>query len=221
MDWTSRFEGLAAILPAERERLLHACRVLRVPAGTVVFGPGRPAENMLLLVSGRLRVQKVGGTGREIVLYRVVPGESCILTTACLLSDELYSAEGLTEADSVAVAIPRALFDDLLGGSACFRRFVFGAYGRRIVELFLAIDRIAFGRTDVRLAQKLLQLAAGGRVAATHASLATELGTAREVVSRQLAAFRRRGWVVPGARGEVLIRAPEALAALAGSEGPL
>jgi CRP/FNR family transcriptional regulator len=82
---------------------------------------------------------------------------------------------------------------------------VFTAYARRITDLFLVIEEVAFKRVDLRLAQKLLELgSASGRVHLTHHQLATELGTAREVISRQLQEFQRRGWVHV-TRGEVAL----------------
>jgi CRP/FNR family transcriptional regulator len=177
----------------------------------VIFGPGKAPENLLLLLEGTVRVQEVSETGREIVLYRVHAGESCVLTTACLLAYEDYSAEGLAETAVQAVAIPRAVFDSLVATSSSFRQFVFSAYSRRITDLFLIIQEVAFGRVDVRLAQKLIELSRGSQVVkATHQQLATELGTAREVVSRQLQEFVRRGWVSAG-RGQVTIEQPAAL----------
>ena len=141
-------------------------------------------------------MQQVSEGGREIVLYRVHAGESCVLTTACLLAYEEYSAEGFTETEVEAVAIPKSVFDDLIASSKEFRRFVFTAYSKRITDLFLVIEEVAFRRVDIRLAQKLLELAGdSATLHATHQQLATELGTAREVVSRLLQDFQRRGWV--------------------------
>lgn len=214
MDWTERFAALGTLEPQVRARLVSESRVLTVAAGTVIFSPGKMAESMLLLLAGSVRVQQLSETGREIVLYRVNPGETCVLTTACLMAEEEYSAEGIAETEVTAVAIPRPVFDEALGASAAFRRFVFGAYARRIADLFLTIEDIAFRRVDIRLAEKLLALAREGRVKATHAQLATELGTAREVVSRQLAEFQRRGWVEL-ARGEIAIADVNGLRALA------
>lgn len=211
--WIERFEGLSRLDGGLKRRLVEKSRIVNIPEGTVIFGPGKAPENLILLLEGTVRVQEVSESGREIVLYRVHAGESCVLTTACLLAYENYSAEGLAETDVTAVAIPRAVFDDLVATSADFRRFVFSAYSKRITDLFLIIQEVAFGRVDVRLAQKLVELARGGDVVkATHQQLATELGTAREVVSRQLQEFVRRGWV-SSARGQVTI---ENLAALRG-----
>jgi len=211
--WIERFKGLSQLAEPIRRRLEAQSRIVTIPEGTVIFGPGKAPEDLILLLDGTVRVQEVSESGREIVLYRVNAGESCVLTTACLLAYEDYSAEGIAETDVIAVAIPRAVFDELVATSADFRRFVFTAYSRRITDLFLIIQEVAFGRVDVRLAQKLLELARGGDVVkATHAQLATELGTAREVVSRQLQEFARRGWV-SSARGQVTIEDPGALKA--------
>lgn len=213
-DWFSRFPGLGA-LPAEVSRVLATqSKVVRVAKGTVVFGPGRAPDNLLLLLDGTVKVQQTSESGREIVLYRVDAGQSCVLTTACLLAHEDYSAEGIAETDVEAVAIPRGTFDDLLSRSQVFRTFVFRAYAQRITDLFHIIDDVAFGRIDVRLAERLLALARSGvQVQATHAQLATELGTAREVISRQLTDFQKRGWVSQ-ARGVIDLDDRAALEAL-------
>lgn len=217
MDWIERFTGLSKLEPRVRERLVSQSQVVRVPKGTVLFGPGKTAENLLLLLEGTVRVHQTTEGGREIVLYRVHAGESCVLTTACLLAHEDYSAEGVAETDIEAAAIPRRVFDDLVAQSGSFRTFVFSAYSRRITELFHVIEELAFQKVDIRLAQKLVELAGGdGHLQATHAQLAAELGTAREVISRQLQEFQRRGWVET-ARGSVSLSNPEALAKLSHS----
>ena len=196
VDWITQFDGLSRLEPAVRDVLTRKSAVVAVPEGTVIFGPGKSPENLLLLLEGRVRVQQVSEAGREIVLYRVEAGQSCVLTTACLLAHEDYSAEGIAETDIQAVAIPRAVFDELVSQSVAFRNFIFTAFSRRITDLFQVIEDIAFQRVDIRLAQRLLDLARGtGQIRATHQQLAVELGTAREVVSRQLGEFQRRGWI--------------------------
>ena len=216
MNWTERFAELRD-LPAECAADLAArSRIVSLPAGAQVFAPGQAAANMLLLLSGSVRVQQLSESGREVFLYRVHAGESCVLTTACMLADEVYSAEALTETEAQAVAIPRAVFDDLTGRCPQFRTFVFRAYSRRIADLFGLIDDIVFQRLDVRLAARLLDLAQGGVVQATHQALSAELGTAREVISRTLGEFQRRGWVEL-ARGEIRITAASGLENLARS----
>lgn len=217
MSWIDRFPGLSRLDGRVKDMLLKRSTVITVPKDTVIFGPGKSPENLLLMLDGTVRVQQLAENGREIVLYRVHAGESCVLTTACLLAYEDYSAEGIAETEVSAVAIPRNVFDDLVAGSAEFRNFVFTAYSRRITDLFLVIEEIAFRRMDIRLAQKVLDLARDGKVEATHQQMAAELGTAREVVSRQLSEFQRREWVAQS-RGEIRILNRAALEDLAAKD---
>ncbi|MFK7837428.1 MAG: Crp/Fnr family transcriptional regulator [Sulfitobacter sp.] len=155
--------------------------------------------------------------GREIVLYRVHAGESCVLTTACLLAFEDYSAEGIAETDIEAILIPRDAFDQMMAASKEFRAFVFEAYSKRITDLFMVIEEIAFKRMDIRVAQKLLELRGSDDVLhLTHQQLALELGTAREVISRQLKEFERRGWLNLS-RGQIELRDTPAVERLAQS----
>lgn len=219
-SWTSHFSGLSQLPADVRGPLVAVSRQVHLPAGTRIFGPGQAPDAFLLLVQGTVRVQQVSDSGREIVLYRVSAGESCALTTACLMGYDDYQAEGIAETDVDAVAIPRATFDELIARSPEFRRFVFTAFSRRVTDLFRIIDEVAFGRVDVRLAQRLLELAnASGHISATHQQLAAELGTAREVVSRQLTEFQRRGWISTS-RGAVELTRPEALRQLAAAPDP-
>jgi len=216
-DWIDEFPGLAALPPDLRRDLTARSRVVELPQGAVIFGPGKAPDSLLLLLAGVVRVQQISDSGREIVLYRVHARESCVLTTACLLAYEDYLAEGVAETDVTAVAVPRAVFDEMIAGSELFRRFVFTAYSKRITDLFLVIEEVAFRRVDLRLAQKLLDRCdAAGDVRLTHHELASELGTAREVVSRQLQEFQRRGWVT-ASRGRVHVDRPDDLAEFAAS----
>ena len=196
MDWIERFSGLSMLEAPHKAMLLEHSKEVQIPESTTLFGPGTRPESMMLLLEGRVRVQQVAQSGREIILYRIHAGESCIMTTACLLAFEDYSAQGIAECDLQAIALPRQLCDQLLADSAQFRQFVFGAFAKRITDLFATVEEVAFQRLDVRLAQKLIELAgAESSVLSTHRQLAVELGTAREVISRQLQEFQRRNWI--------------------------
>jgi CRP/FNR family transcriptional regulator len=209
--WTQRFIGFSRLSDEVREHLEQASRIRRFKAGRRVFGPGESPPGMLFLIEGTVRVHQQGDNGRDIVLYRVSGGESCVMTTACHFTHLNYYAEGLAETDVVAAEVPRAVFDDLVKESAEFRDFVLTAYSHRIVDLFRVIDDVVFGRMDLRIAERLLQLADEvGEVRVTHQSMADELGTAREVVSRQISEFQKRGWVEQG-RGRVKILDTKAL----------
>lgn len=215
-DWIDRFDGLSKLEPGLRDMLTTRSQVVRLPANTVIFGAGKSPDHLLLLLQGTVRVQHLAENGREVVLYRATAGESCVLTTACMLAYEDHAAEGVAETEVVAAAIPRGVFDDLVASSKAFRDFVFRAYSRRITDLFHVIEDIAFRRMDIRLAQKIIERAEAGVLKATHAQLAAELGTAREVISRQLAEFQRRGWIAQS-RGAVEILDGDGLRGLAQS----
>lgn len=196
MNWIERFSGLSALDESEQQRLRDTSSIIRLTKGTHIFAPGRRPDSFVIVLEGVVRVQQLSERGREMVLYRVRSGETCVMTTACLLAMENYSAEALAETDVQAVAIRLQTFDDLMAHSADFRRFVFTAYGQRMAELFHVIQNVVFQRMDIRLAQALLELAQDeDAVFTTHRQLAVELGTAREVVSRQLSEFQRRQWV--------------------------
>ena len=216
-SWIENFTGLSRLPQELRAELETGSQIVSVPAGTQVFAPGQSADNLLMLLDGTVRVQQRSETGREVFLYRVHAGESCVLPTACMLAFEEYSADGIAETDVRAVAIPRKTFDALVARSPVFREFVFTAYSRRITDLFTLVDDIVFQRMDVRLAARLLELADGADKA-THAVLASELGTAREVISRTLSEFQRRGWIEQ-ARGEVRLTGRAGMERLVRSSG--
>lgn len=213
-DWIARFPALATLERDVGKTLDERSRIVSLPAGKKVFRGGDECRNYLLVLEGSVRVQMTAESGREIVLYRVDPGETCVLTTACLLAHEAYSAEGVTETAVRAVTIPAATFHELLGRSSVLREFVFTTYGARIADLMLLVEEVAFKRIDLRLARFLNDHAdTGGNLDATHHALAVELGTAREVVSRQLKEFERNG-LVALSRGRIAVRDREALKAL-------
>jgi CRP/FNR family transcriptional regulator, anaerobic regulatory protein len=214
-DWTERFEGTRNLPRNVRNRLLSVGRVMTVHKGKTVFSPTNVPDNMLFLVDGTVRVSQTSENGREIVLYRVEAGQSCVLTTACMLAEEAYNAEGVAETDVTAVVLPREAFDRLTAEEAAFRSFVFAAYSRRLIDLLRVVDDVAFGRIDVRLAARLLSLAGeGDEVTATHQQLAGELGTAREVISRVLQDFQKRA-LVSQTRGHITLTDRDRLSVIA------
>ncbi|ABG30468.1 Crp/Fnr family transcriptional regulator [Roseobacter denitrificans] len=216
-DWTERFQGTAALPRAVRDRLSKVARKIELPAGAQVFGPTNIPDSLFFLYDGRIRVSQSSDTGRDIVLYRVDAGESCVLTTACMLAEEAYNAEGIAETDITAIVLPKLAFDRLVAEEEAFRKFVFAAYSRRLIDLLRVVDDVAFGHMDVRLAERLLTLAGDFKeVAATHQQLASELGTAREVISRILQDFQKREMIAQS-RGRIALLDKPALKALAAS----
>lgn len=185
-------------------------RLIRAEQGAELFHAGDPCKDFVIVLAGCIRVQYLDTNGHEIVLYRVQRGETCILTTSCLLGYTAYPAEGIAEEALHVALLPMAVFRQTLAHET-IRNFVFSSMAKRIVDLMMLIDDIAFCRMDRRLAQFLLKQ--GRRVYATHQDIAVELGSAREVISRLLKDFERRGWVSLR-RGQIEVNAPERLAEL-------
>ncbi len=179
---------------ATRQDVLRQAKPVAVGAGHVLFQPGDPCTQFFILNSGCVRVHRLTRSGREMVLYHVRAGETCILTTLCLLSAEAYSANAVVEQDVTAWALPAPHFNALMDSSAGFRRLVFASYAQRVADLMQRIEQLSDVPVDVRLATCLLARAdATGIVAITHQALATEIGTAREVASRTLERLAQLG----------------------------
>lgn len=217
-DWTERFQGTRSLPRPVRDRLIRVALVRTYSQGDEVFGPSNIPDSLLFLFEGTIRVSQTSENGRDIVLYRVDAGDSCVLTTACMLAEEAYNAEGIAETDITVVVLPKLAFDNLVAEEPEFRKFVFAAYSRRLIDLLRVVDDVAFGRIDVRLADRLLALVGGDKeISATHAQIASELGTAREVISRVLHDFQKRGYIAQS-RGRIAVIDKPALRALADSD---
>ena len=221
-DKSSLKDRLTTVVPeltdadeAVLDRLLENAQVVKLNHDRFVFHAGDLCQAFLILLDGEVRVQLTSESGREVTLYRIGPGGSCILTTSCLLSNENYPAEAIAESDIEAVAIPVSSFQSALEGSQWFRRFVFDGFSTRLTSVIQKIEQIAFGAIDVRLAGVLLELDRKGVEKITHQDIAVELGTAREVVSRHLKRFESEGWVRLG-RGQVSLVDRPRIEALAG-----
>jgi len=197
---------------ATLEDLRSRVQNVRLPEGHTVFRRGDACRNYLIVVSGGVRVQALSSGGRDIVLYRVANGQSCVITTSCLISQEAYPADGITESATDMLFLSQDVFNETLGRSESFRKFVFTSQGRRLSDLIQRIEDVALGRIDARLAKHLVDRCENepGMITATHQQLAGELGTAREVVSRHLKVFEKHEWIVVH-RGSVEILQPGAL----------
>jgi CRP/FNR family transcriptional regulator len=165
----------------------------------------------VMLTSGTIMVTRQG-KGREIVLYRIHPGESCILSVCNILSETLYQTISSAESDVSGVAIPATLFKNMIEQSPTFCMFIFRSFSARLSGLMDLIDEITFMQLDERLAGLLLSK--GSIVQATHSQLADELGSVREVISRILKDFEIKG-LVKLDRNQVQILDQEALIKIA------
>jgi len=203
LAWLATFPALAGLEPEAKDKLRQHARIAEAPVGAVGYREGSPCSAYVMRLAGRSRVQKISDSGREILLYRVGPGETCVLTTTCLLGRTHYPAETIVEEAVHDVVVPAQTFHQLMLESEVFRRFVMSNYGDLISDLIVLVDEVAFRRLEARLAKLLLEAThKNSAVASTHQQIAAELGSAREVVSRHLKEFERKGWLQLG-RGQI------------------
>ncbi len=193
------YPALATLPEPELARILEHASVVSVPAGTPLFGEGSVCKQFPLVLEGSIRVAKVGD-GRELQLYRVTPGESCVLTSSCLVGGRDYPANGVVESDARLVVLPRDVFDDLMASHPPFRQYVFGLFAERLTDLMGLVEAVAFHKLDRRIASALL--GRGRVVEMTHQQLADEVGSVREIVTRVLRSFADQGLVRLG-RGSI------------------
>jgi len=193
-DWRRVFPHLTECDDAAINELLDHVGVLHLPANATAFRHGDACENYLLILEGRVKVLTRAENGREIVLYRLGAGDSCVLTTSCLFGKARYPAEGVTESAVTALTLPASVFHRALQESGVFREFVFQSFSTHLASVITLVEEVAFGRLDSRLARYLLQRCDAGRVVrTTHQTLATELGSSREVISRLLKELEIQG----------------------------
>jgi len=213
LSWLESFPDLQGLDQNARELLAKSARIVEAPVGTVGYREGGACGAYVMRLAGQSRVFKMSASGREILLYRVGPGETCVITTTCLLGNSDYPASTIVEKPIKDVIIPSAAFNQLMVDSKVFRTFVMTNYGALISDLIVLLDEVAFHSLDARLAKLLLD-DGSDHVQKTHQQIADELGTAREVISRQIKRLEQKGWVALG-RGQVEILDREALTGLA------
>jgi CRP/FNR family transcriptional regulator len=213
--WEAYFPGFLLCGESAIVSLMESATLVNIPAGQQVFALGSSCENYLLLLKGSVKAQLISENGREMMLYQVRPGDSCVLTTSCLLSGDNYPAEAFAEDEVSAFVISSHAFYRCIENSAFFREFVFKNFSARLSNIIGRMGEIVFAGIDWRLAKELLS-ANSAVLNLTHQQLATQLGSAREVVSRHLKQFEAKGWVSLN-RGTISILDAGALKKLTGT----
>lgn len=192
--WNKHYPEFTASGDKAVNSLMASASLMTLPAGQQVFYPGKKCEYFVLILEGSIKTQLLSENGREVLLYHVLPGECCVLTTSCLLGGNRYPAEGVTETEVTAFLIDSFAFHRCIDQSPFFREFVFKNFSSRLSSVISRMETVVFGGVDERLCKVLLQNGAN-IVSKTHQELANELGTAREVISRHLKRFEHNEWV--------------------------
>ena len=212
--WEERFSFLKAVSAADLKIARDAVHFPVLEADAVAYELDGECPNYLMCLDGRTRVFKRSENGREMLIYKVGAGGTCVLTTQCLLSGENFPAESVAEAHTELAAIPAHTFQQLIASSPQFRSFVFKDYGRLLSGMFSLVEEVAFATLEQKLARRMIADADDhGIVMKTHQRLASDVGSVREVVSRHLGEWERAGFV-RNLRGQIEIVDPAALASM-------
>jgi len=195
----SEFIKLFSTLSNSRDslvkELLAVSRVQEVPAGSRLYAEGDACAAIAFVLDGEIRVYKISESGREITLYEIGRGETCILNASCILSGTSYPANAVTLTPARILLIPSLIFRRLVGEHEELREFVFSLLSRRLSSVMELVEEVAFGRMDQRLLDYLEEKSENKRLETTHQKIANDLGTSREVVSRLLKDFERKDQV--------------------------
>lgn len=189
-----------------------ACRYLELPAEASICDEGQQCAQLALLLDGVGRVYKLSPGGREVTLYRIEAGEACVLTASCIINGANFPAMAVTETPVRAIVISPQKVRGWICAEAQWQQFIFGLLSHRLASIISVVEEVAFKRIDVRLAEKFARCLARGdsSLQVTHAELAADLGSSREVVSRILKDFAQRG-LIETRRGSILLADRQAI----------
>lgn len=194
--WLEQFPALRQMHADDWSLARGAVTFPVLEQGAIAYHQGNPCPNYVMCLSGATRAYKISEQGREVLIYQVSAGGTCLLTTQCLLSGGTFPAESNALERTQFAAIPAGVFRALMHQSAEFRGFVLDDYARLMAQLFTLVDDLAFATVERRLARRLIAEAGhDGAIEKTHQQLAADVGSVREVISRHLGDWERAGWI--------------------------
>jgi CRP/FNR family transcriptional regulator len=177
------------------EKILSAARRMTVPSGHYIYSEGDFCQMFTFLISGEVRIFKMAETGREITLYELGPGDTCIINASCILSGIPTPAFAVTQSECDALLLPAPEFRRLTSEHEELREYIFKVLGQNLSNVMALVEEVAFKHIDERLIEYLEEKSESGRLSATHQKIAADLGTSREVISRLLKDLERKGRV--------------------------
>jgi CRP/FNR family transcriptional regulator len=189
------------------EDILVRAVIRLFPAGMHIYAEGDTCPAIAFILSGEIRVYKATEEGREITLYEIGKGETCILNASCILSLSTYPANAVSTREGSMLLVPADVFRRLMETSMEIRHFVFQVMSRRLAAVMALVEEVAFRRMDIRLNEYLSEKAEHGILKSTHQKIADDLGTSREVVSRLLKDLERKG-LAALSRNEITLLLP-------------
>jgi len=204
------FQTFPFLLDATEEikfQVLNHTKVVTIPKGKIIFNEGDECTQMAFILSGTLRVYKTAENGREITLYRLRSGDSCILTASCIFSNTYFPAVAVAVNEVEAALIPSDIFRTWINRYEVWRNYTFNLLAQRFSEIMAVLEEVAFKRLDIRIARLILNLSENKQadVKIKHKDIAMELGSSREVVSRILEQFASENILVLK-RGSIMVQ---------------
>jgi CRP/FNR family transcriptional regulator len=190
-EFVKSFPAFRGSMKSVVEELVERGSRQTIPGGSRIYTEGDTCSSIAFVLSGEIRVFKIGETGREITLYEIGPGETCILNASCILSGSSYPANAVAASDVEVLLVPSGEFRRLVVEHAGMRDFVFTLLSKRLAMVMELVEEVAFGRMDQRLLDYLIEKSENNVLETTHQRIANDLGTSREVVSRLLKDFER------------------------------
>jgi CRP/FNR family transcriptional regulator len=204
------FQTFPFLLDADEEikdKVLEHLIVTTIQKGNIIFNEGDECKQMAFILSGSVRVYKTAESGREITLYRLRDGDSCILTASCIFSHSNFPAIAVVEEDVEAAFVPSHIFRTWINSYEIWRNYTFSLLAQRFSEIMAVLEEVAFRRLDIRIAKLILKLSANKQddLKIKHQDIAMELGSSREVVSRILEQFAIENILVLK-RGSIIVQ---------------
>ncbi len=181
-----------------KNEFLNTIKYIQVEPATTLISEIDTCTHLALVLSGSIRVYKLSKNGKEITLYRIQSGESCVLTASCILSDQRFPAYAKSEKACEILLVPNTAVKKWITKSTLWQQFIFGLMASRLSDVIEIVEEIAFKKMDMRIAKQLILIAKNNNrlINSTHQQLADELGSSREVISRILKDFEHRGLII-------------------------
>ena len=211
-EFETAFPFIKQAKPDFIEMFYAAVEYMELPAGVSICDEGQHCSHLALVLDGVGRVYKLSSSGREVTLYRIYGGESCVLTASCIMNHDSFPAMAITETAVRGFLISPANVRKWFCEDPQWQQFIFGLLSHRLSNIISVVEEVAFKRIDVRLAEQFSrELSRGERIVhKTHADLAADVGSSREVVSRILRDMAHRGLIV-SSRGHIEISNEQAI----------
>ena len=200
----------------ERRALAEAAARRSAGAGAMIHGGGAECTGLLLVLSGQLRAFITSEEGREITIYRLFPGDICLLSASCVISSMQFELAVQAEKPTEFMLIPPDAYKRAVSSSAPLANYTSRVMAERLSDVMWLMEQVMWKSMDRRLAAFLLEeagLEGSDELKLTHERIANHLGSAREVITRLLRYFQSEGLVKLG-RGAVVLTDRERLYAL-------